>query len=222
MKKAWSYSSLTKFQTCPHMYHEVNVLKNVVDSPGVVAQHGTYIHKCIEDYIQHGELFPSDALRYFPRVQAVLSITRGMELMPEIKLGLNEAWEACDFATAWGRGIIDLMAVGETTAHIVDWKLGKVKEGSTQLKLMALMCFAHCPQVNEIVGSFEFLEHGVHHEAFFYREAVPALQAEFAGYLNPFYSAFESGIWIKKKSGLCHGWCPVTSCNNWKPKKNAA
>ena len=219
MKKAWSYSSLTKFQTCPHQYHEVSVLQNFADSPGVAAQHGTYIHRCIEDYIAHGELFPADALCYFPRVQEILRVVRGMELLPEIKLGLNTEWEACDFSNAWGRGIIDLMAVGETTAHIIDWKLGKVRHGSAQLKLMALLCFAHCPQVQIIYGSFEFLEHGFATEEVFHRADMDAIRAEFDVALNPFYAAFELDIWRKKKSGLCYGWCPVTSCNNWKPKK---
>lgn len=219
LKKAWSYSSLNKFKTCPHQYHEVNVLKNFIDSPGVVAQHGTYIHKCIEDYITDGVMFPDDALGYIPRVQEVLRLTQGMELFSEIKLGMNEEWETCDFDTAWCRGIIDLMAVGEDTAYIIDWKLGKVRQGSAQLKLMALLTFAHCPQVEKIVGSYEYLAHGVNHESLFYREHIPAIREEFSSDLSPFYEAFDSEKWKKKKSGLCYGWCPVTSCNNWREKR---
>jgi hypothetical protein len=37
--------------------------------------------------------------------------------------------------------------------------------------------------------------------------------------IKQYQQAFVQDVWQARQSGLCHGWCPVTTCEYWKPKR---
>jgi hypothetical protein len=37
--------------------------------------------------------------------------------------------------------------------------------------------------------------------------------------LKQYATAFKTDVWQPRQSGLCNGWCPVTECEFWKPKR---
>jgi hypothetical protein len=52
------------------------------------------------------------------------------------------------------------------------------------------------------------------------RGEIDMLWGMFIGDLRQYAEAFKSDTWQARPSGLCHGWCPVTTCEHWKPKRS--
>lgn len=213
----WSFSSLNKFVTCPNQYLETKILKNFKDEPGETALWGTYIHKCIEDAVNDGAAVPDNAKIYMPQVWIAIDGLQGAHA--EVELALNSSQQPCAWETAWVRGIIDLLKIKGNEAKAIDWKLGKIKPDSKQLKLFALLVFHHHPEVDIVHTSFEWLQFKTHTRESFTRDQIPELWNVFVGDLTQYARAFKTDTWQKRPSGLCNGWCPVESCQHWRPKK---
>jgi hypothetical protein len=103
---------------------------------------------------------------------------------------------------------------------------GKVKpdDCKAQFRLNAAMVFANFPQVQSITGAWvhtslrKIYDEGLtlsHNEAAQVQEHV-ALQT------RDIENSEATGLWPKRPSGLCRGWCPVKDCHHWKfnPKVN--
>lgn len=214
----WSFSSLTKFTTCPHQYYETRVLGNFKDEPGEVAIWGLYVHKCIEDFIRDGTPLPDNVKTYWPQVQRALYHQLTPITESEIKLAIDSAITPCDWADRWAGSISDVLKIAGDTAWVVDWKLGKVKP-SAQLKLNALMIFYNYPEVNTVHTSFEWLQFKQRTEDAHTRDQIPELWKAFMKDLQQYAHAFKTDTWQMRPSGLCWGWCPVDTCPNWRPKR---
>jgi RecB family exonuclease len=116
----------------------------------------------------------------------------------------------------WVRGIADLLIIDDEnlTARVVDYKSGNNKyPDREQLKLMALMVFAHFPHIRRVSGALLFVVKEDIAKASFmvgeaeehwwdYRERVARIE-----------QAHETGVWNPKPTPLC-GWCPVSSCEH--------
>jgi len=124
----------------------------------------------------------------------------------------------CGFADkdVWCRGIADLLIIDDDnlTARVVDYKTGNNKyPDREQLKLMALMVFAHFPHIRRVSGALLFVVKNDIAKASFlvgeaeeywwdYRERVARIE-----------QAHESGVWNPRPTPLC-GWCPVMTCEH--------
>jgi len=212
----WSYSALSKFVTCPTQFYETRVLKNFVDEPGEAALWGTYVHKCIEDAVTLNAPMPDNTKVYGPQVWAAINGLAGAKA--EVKLAINTRFEPCAWEDRWCGSISDILKVRDDTAWVIDWKLGKIKP-STQLKLNALMVFHNYPEVNAVHTSFEWLQFKQQNTDVHTRDQIPELWKSFENDLRQYAQAFKTDTWQKRPSGLCGGWCPVTTCSNWRPKK---
>ena len=215
----WSFSSLNKFTTCPLQYYETKVLKNFKDEPGEVAKWGTYVHLCAENFVKHGTPFPENVQVYVADIMKAITLPLTPIILAENELALSSQFAPCEWDSAWVRGIIDLLKVYEDTAWAIDWKLGKMKPDSKQLKLFALLIFYHYPAVNTVHTSFEWLQFRTRTQETYTRAQIPELWDAFVGDLGLYVRAFKTDTWQQKQSGLCGGWCPVDTCPNWRPKR---
>lgn len=212
--RPWSFSALNNFITCPNQYYEVKVLKNYADEPGEVALWGTYVHKCIENFIMRGTPFPENVLVYVPQVMEAFGDTATEIFAAEMPMSLDKKLKPCDWDKAWVRGIIDLLKVDTDVAKAVDWKLGKIKPDSKQLKLFALLVFYHHPEVNTVYTSFEWLQFKQRTAEVYTRDQIPMLWSAFTGDLRQYVTAFKTDTWQKRQSGLCRNYCPVKTCEH--------
>jgi hypothetical protein len=216
----WSFSSLNKFVTCPNQYCETKVLKNFKDEPGETALWGTYVHDCIEDAVNTGAAMPDNTKVYGPQIWSAMNGITGAKA--EVELALDNKFEPCEWDKAWVRGIIDLLKFDRDEALAIDWKLGKIKPDSKQLKLFALLVFYHYPQMNIVHTSFEWLQFKQHTRETFTRDQIPQLWEVFVGDLGQYARAFKTDTWQKRPSGLCKNYCAVTSCEHnggWSGKR---
>ena len=148
MTVKWSFSGLKDFINCPKQYNEVKIKRNFVKKVTEQMLYGTEVHKALEDYVRDGTPLSKNYLRFKPLIDAILEADG--DKRAELKLALTESKAPCEFDAKdyWVRGIVDLLILDGDTAYIVDYKTGGAKyPDAKQLKLMALMTFAHFPEV---------------------------------------------------------------------------
>ena len=212
----WSHSSLKDYEGCPRRYHEVKVLKNYPFKDTDATLYGKELHTAAELYIKENTPLPPQ----FAFLQGTLDALKakpGRKLC-EHQMGVTKDLKPCGFMDkeVWVRGIADLLIIDDEnlTAKVVDYKSGNNKyPDREQLKLMALMVFAHFPHIRRVSGALLFVVKEDIAKASFmvgeaeeywwdYRERVARIE-----------QAHETGVWNPKPTPLC-GWCPVTTCEH--------
>jgi hypothetical protein len=125
---------------------------------------------------------------------------------------------AFDSEDRWVRGIVDLLIVDGDTAHIVDYKTGSNKyPDAKQLKLMALMTFAHFPEVKYIRAGLLFVMHNSFMPESYERSEIDSLWNYFTPDLERLTISYENDTWMANPTPLC-GWCPVKECEYHKER----
>jgi CRISPR/Cas system-associated exonuclease Cas4 (RecB family) len=208
----WSYSSLKQYKTCPRQYYEIRVAKNFIPREGDDARYGKEVHKALEDYVRDGVPLPKFYEQFSRMVDPLLEIP-GTKYC-EHEMALDASRQPCKFdgEDYWVRGIADLLIVDGDTAYIVDYKTGKPTYADpNQLKLMALMTYAHFPEVQKIKGGLLFVMHNAFITDTYDREDTEDLWGAFQSDLFRLGHAYDNGVWPANPTPLC-GWCPVATC----------
>ena len=216
----WSFSGLKDFVKCPRQYHEVKVLQNFKKEVTHEMRYGTEVHQALEDYVRNGIPLNKNYARFKPMLDVLMGVpgTR----YPEHQMALTINKEPCAFNDPdyWVRGIADLLVIDGDYALVVDYKTGKAKSPDPdQLKLMALMVFAHFSNVKRIKAGLAFILYDVFVPEEYERQNVDALWAAFTPDLERLKVAFESNNWMPNPTPLC-GWCPVDTCEYHKRRRS--
>jgi len=217
---AWSYSGLSQFVNCPRQFEAVRVSKTVKESQGEAQVWGEWVHKQFEDRQGKGLVLPPELAEHEPYMQTLAALPG--KHFTEQKVALNRIMQPCDFFAkdVWNRGVIDFVAIHNHVAIIVDYKTGKVKPDLKQLALFALFVFHTYPQVTACYTRYYWTQTKHETEEEFLRSRIPEIWRKFIPDLKQYNDAFKTNTWQPRQSGLCHGWCPVTECEFWKPKRS--
>lgn len=212
---AWTFSSLEKFETCPKQYYHTRVKRDVIEGPTEATKWGERVHTALENRVTLGEPLP-EGMEHWEGLAAKLEALPG-DKIAEMKMAVNDSFEACDWKSAWSRGIADLVVVHEHKAIVLDYKTGKRKP-TEQLALYAGYTFAHFPDLEEVQTGFVWLKDKKIDKQTFTRVELPMVWQEFLPRVSRLESAYERDSWSPRPSGLCKGWCPVKSCEFYKDK----
>jgi len=217
--KPWSISTLDNFANCPKQYHEIKVLKSVQEVEGDAAKWGNRVHDAAEANLRDGTPLDPELHHYVPYLESLKKLPGTPHV--EKKLALTVSLQPCDFFSphVWVRGKCDYLTIDGTLARGVDHKTGKRKPRSRQMVLMALLIFHHYPEVQTVRTAFFWLKTGEKDTGKYERADIPAMWNMFVVDLQQYKQAFATDTWQPRQSGLCYGWCPVTKCEFWKPKK---
>ena len=122
--------------------------------------------------------------------------------------------------SAWCRGIIDVKVLNGNRAFVADWKTGKVRVGSDQLKLFAAATLEHHPAINTVTTAYIWLGHNRISKETYRRSDLPAIWTHFMQKVARLENSYAKDRWIPKPSGLCNGWCGAgkAHCEFWSPK----
>lgn len=222
---AWSHSSLDAFHNCPKQYYETKVLKRWPYVADAGMQWGKDVHKKFENYLLYGEPLGADLVTHQGFLDSFLA--RPGVLAGEERISLNNHLEMCSYFSKdeekpiWFRGQIDARKrdLESGITHILDHKTGKVKNDYTQLKGFAMFEFLTQPTIHTVTAEYYWTQiKGANGETYT-RDMLPSMLRFFAARLGPYAEAYLTNHWIPKQSGLCNGWCPVTDCEYWKPKR---
>ena len=174
--------------------------------------YGTVVHKACEDYVAEGKPLEKNYQRFKPVLDSLVEIP-GTKY-PEYEMALTPDKQPCAFNDdgRWVRGIVDLLIVDDDHAFIVDYKTGSNRyPDPKQLKLMALMTFAHFPKVKVIKAGLLFVMHESFMSEEYTRDQIPKLWNYFSTDLERLKISYENNIWNPNPTPLC-GWCPVKTC----------
>jgi CRISPR/Cas system-associated exonuclease Cas4 (RecB family) len=218
MEFTWSFSSLKEYVNCPKQYQETKVLKRFFKRVTPEMTYGNEVHKALENYVRDGTPLAENYKRFAGMLDILLAIEG--DHYPEHRMALNNVGDACEYSgkDRWVRGIADLLIVCDDTAYIVDYKTGSNKYPDVkQLKLMALMTFAHFPDVNYIKAGLLFVAHDSFIDEEYKRSQIKELWNSFNGDLARMIMSYENDAWMPNPTPLC-GWCPVRTCDYHKEK----
>jgi hypothetical protein len=211
----WSWSSLQSFETCPWRHYLTKVSKQVVEPTTPALAEGRATHKALENGV-NGEPMVGFYKKYEPIVQRVRAATG--QKHAEIKFGITPSLNRTGFwdKDVWCRGVLDVAIVGPKTGVVLDWKSGKPKVDSDQLKLFSAAGFGMYPFLEKIKAGYVWLEYNRIDTETYLKEDVPVIWQEFVPRVKRMEIAQERNDWPVKPSGLC-GWCPVgrDKCDHW-------
>lgn len=205
----WSYSSLTKYETCPRQYRHLRVLKDVVDPPTEHTRWGNEVHQALEHRVVNKKPLP-EGMQQWERIAAKFDNPQG-RVFTETKFALTRNLTPCAWTaeTCWVRGIIDVGVDAGPRVLLADWKTGKVKHDTDQLKLFAALYMQAKPYVEQVKTAFIWLAHNKLTKEHYTREHLPDIWEDFIMRSERLKAAFERDKWPAKPSGLCKNWCPV-------------
>jgi len=113
-----------------------------------------------------------------------------------------------------------LLIVNGEKAHLLDYKTGKNAKYADmkQLDLMAGALFIKHPELETIKSALAYVVSNEFPKKTHKREHLETYMSVFDDQLDRLDAAIGNGVWNAKSGPLC-GWCPVTSCEHWKPRR---
>ena len=213
---AWSFSSITLFETCHRKYQGERITKEAPFKESKDTLYGKDLHKAAELYIKDGTPLPPE----FGFMQGYMEYLAGMpgKKLCEMKLGVKQVdgrLQACDFfdKQVWFRGAADLVIIDGSTAWIVDYKSGKsTRSDPRQLALMAAAVFLKYPEVKKAKAILLYVIPNVKVMETYTRDAAFEIFSEFDPLLAQREEAYASDVWNPMPNGLCAKYCGVKSC----------
>lgn len=218
--RCWSFSSMNVYYTCPRQY-DLQYNKKVIPYQETEATlYGSRVHLALEEYGRDGKPVPGDCKPFTKYVDKILKLD-GTPFF-ERQFALTRNLEPCGFddKDAWCRGIVDIGVVGAGRALAADYKTGKIRPDSDQLKLFAGFIMQHEP-VDKVRTSYLWLKHDSMTTESYNREDLPGIWQHFIAKANKLERSYEKDKWVPKPSGLCRGWCGAgrDHCEFWSPKR---
>lgn len=210
---AWSFSRLTKFETCPRQYYELMVAKNYLEPESEHTKYGKDVHKALELRVAKSKRLPMH-LTHLEPIASKLKEAPG-EKLTEQRLAINDNFQPTDFFApdVKVRAIIDLAIVNPPNAVLVDYKTGKkISDDFTQLKLAAALFMLHDERVDTCQLMYYWTKHKKPTSKGFTRTEMPAVWAEFLPRAKRLEEAHKREQWPATPNGLCKRFCIVKSC----------
>lgn len=214
MQKAWSYSALTSFETCPYRHYETRVAKSTVEPETDALRWGNQVHKALELRAKESAPLPTGMTQWEPLMEKITAIPGWT--MTESQFALNASFESVHWFAkdVWLRGVVDFGKLKDKSILALDYKTGKVKPDSDQLKLFAAILMEVYPSVDKVVSGFVWLKEKSITKEVFVRDQKADIWGGFIPRVNRLQAAHDANKWPKKPSGLCRAWCPVMSCEH--------
>jgi hypothetical protein len=214
---------VTLYRQCPHRFYKTRITKEFKDVfKGPAAEWGTAVHRAMERRVRLGTELPANMSQY-ETLAAKLEDANG-EIHCELKMALNEDRQPVEYFArdVWVRIIIDLLILNldTKTAIVFDYKTGKRKDDDRQLAICALGVFNHWPEIERVVSGFIWMSEGCAiDKCTFQRKHEERLWNLYTPFVTNMEQSIVEGNWPTKPSGLCNGWCPVSDCQFWQPKR---
>lgn len=217
-----SFSSLSTYANCPLQYHLQYNERVIPYQETEATRYGTRVHQALEDYCRSGTMPADDIKPFLPFADKILSL--GGEMFIERQFALSHEFRPAEFddASAWLRGVVDIGTVAGDRALVGDWKTGKIRPDSDQLKLFAGFILTHYPAVEKVKTAYIWLKFGKITTESYTRDDLPGILDYFLGKTHRIVLSYARAKWLPKPSGLCNGWCGAGAehCDFWKPRRS--
>ena len=220
----WSYSTYEAYHTCPRAFYEIKIAKNYVeDKNKSYLLWGNAVHNALEKRVGEGLSLPENMQQWEPL--AVSLVAAPGDKYCELQTAVTAALQPTGFwdADAWSRGKEDIVIVNGSRGLSIDYKTGKRKTDTQQLKASAGRVFAMFPAVEVLTTAYAWLGDSAvkWDKAQYTRADIPKIWDEFRPRVAEMEWSVEHNAWPAKPSGLCkksrkpgstYGGCIVASC----------
>ena len=214
----WSFSHVRNFETCPHRYNQIDLLKAVKEPDSPHLKEGFYVHDKLAERINKGTPLPAN-VPFEKWAQYALAIPG--KVVAEQDLAMTKGFTPCAYFRdnrVWMRTKVDVLAIDGADCHIIDWKTGKIKPEPDQLLLNATCAMVHHSQIFNIKAEFVWLGHDAKTSMeFTVDDVVKFWGDEYFERVAKLQEARNANKFPKKPNGLCARYCPVTSCEHCGP-----
>lgn len=153
---SYSHSSIKTYEQCPASY-KFSRIDKIPSESGPAAERGKLLHAEAEAVIKGGLPIVSEPMEH---MLPMLLRLRDQGALSEEVISLTKDWEITDYDAddVRLRGIIDVLLIEGPIAYVRDFKSGKKRDYSDQLKLYAAMVFAKYPDVNAIQPIIDYID----------------------------------------------------------------
>jgi hypothetical protein len=236
--KAWSYSALSQYLTCPQAFYRVRVAKDVKDEQSQEALSGQQLHTELEHLVSGAGVSADSPIYEWPKAVALALNVKAAGAAPEMALGVTRDWEPCAFfdPQVWGRTKVDVAIVNNSLDGLVllDWKTGRPQNAKYQtpfeLECQASILKAYFPHLQRVVGRYYFVKGALHWAGllddnhtprkYYDLSDIPAHRTKIERLCHEI-NARAPESFRTRKNPLCNGWCAVKACKHWRPKRGA-
>lgn len=205
-----SFSRISTFEQCPLRFDYQYVTASHKDAGSDASRFGNAVHEAFEAYLKTGDSLPDNLLVFMPLLDSLRTREKD-RLLVEHEMAVTRDRKPCawDSPDCWIRGIADFVVLKGTTAVAGDWKTGKPKDNTDQLKLMAALLFEHFPDVLTVNTSYFWLYHRAPPQVITYtRDMLPDLWKFWEAKDTAIVETANIGVFPPRPSGLCP-WCPA-------------
>jgi PD-(D/E)XK nuclease superfamily len=216
---SWSFSALSQFDVCPRQYSAHRFYCTVKDQETDAIIWGKRVHKAIELRLRDGLPLTEEFAAYEPYCRSVEKIEGMVYLEKEVAFDRNLKVVDWFDPSVWGRGVIDVLVVGETKGWVIDWKTGKVKNDDTQLRMFCALAGLLYPDLADYTAKFVWLKHQQASGLDLKAQDIPQVWDGLFQRVAVMEKAWEHENFPCNPSGLCRGWCGVQDCKHWSPKR---
>ena len=126
--RAWSYSGLKVYETCPYRTY-ISKVKKVWEESGPAAERGTRIHGLAENYVQAKIVeLPDELKKFTPQFEELRKLFVEGKVEVEGEWGFNLDWAPTGWMApdTWARVKLDVIVhESETSARVIDHKTGR-------------------------------------------------------------------------------------------------
>lgn len=169
--RSWSHSRAGVFESCPK-HAEIKFIKRIPEPdrplPPGKTEHandrGTRVHEGNEFFVQGtAPAIPRESKTFQVELEAMRELYKLGMVSIEGEWGFNEAWEPCDYKTAWLRMKLDAAVfLTPFEAVAIDYKTGRMvgnefKHGE-QTQLYALGMFLRYPDLELVHTELWYLD----------------------------------------------------------------
>jgi hypothetical protein len=206
----WSFSSLNAFEQCPRRFKLTRIDKLIKEPQTTATLHGNEVHSAFEHHVKGTATLPTKYGQPWRDIADRIKKAPGKKLV-EFKFALTKAFRSTEFFAkdAWVRGVIDIGVLGTKQATVLDYKTGKPKPDTDQLKLFAGVTLAAFPYLEKVKTGYIWLAHNRIDSQEFTKADVPMIWQEFLPRVGRMEAALAKDDFPPKPSGLCNAWCPV-------------
>lgn len=212
----WSYSRLKNWRACPLKHYMNDLVKAVPAEKSRALEEGNAVHAAVAEYINGKKNpLPPTMRGYQPEIDRVMgNDPLGTLWLVEKNLAITRSFEPCDTfdPLVWMRAKCDFVKVYGPVGIAIDWKTGQIKEEQEQLALMAQCVFSAYDEVQKIRTQYVWLGNNATTTVDFTREDLRRMWQSLMPEIERYETAYVSGDFPPRPSGLCKRHCNVTSC----------
>lgn len=154
-----SYSKIVTYEQCPRKYYYSYVLKLPRKEKDWSRDRGVIIHKKGENFLLGKIKGVPDEFKLY---EAELKNLKRYKAIPEEDMSFTREWQSCawnDWDSVWNISRVDAGLESDDTAHIIDYKTGKVYDThKDQSDIYTLSAFVKYPNVEFVSTEFWYLD----------------------------------------------------------------